>query len=133
MNKKEMIEEMANLCLWFENKKCTANPGIDDVCDMSCEFGQAYKYLMREGYRKIPKGSVVLTIEEVDEFRKDSAEVKFLKNKIIEQARKEMAKEFADKLKAKCEWNRKQYCCEATVSSQDIDELAKQCGVEVEE
>ena len=54
------------------------------------------------------------------------------KHRWTEQARRETAREFADKLKAKCEWNRKQYCCEATVSSQDIDELAKQYGVEVD-
>ena len=66
---KKQIEEMAKLCCWFENRKCTANPGIDDVCDMSCEYGQACEKLMSEGYRKIPEGSVVLTKEEYEKIK----------------------------------------------------------------
>ena len=31
-------------------------------------------------------------------------------------------KQFAKRLKEKCEFNRKEYCCEATVSAKDIDE-----------
>ena len=67
-----------------------------------------------------------MTIEEVDEFRKDSAEVKFLKNKIIEQVRKEMVKEILSMIDK--------------VPTNEVNELnhlrllksniAKQCGVE---
>lgn len=35
-------------------------------------------------------------------------------------------KQFAERLKEKCEYNRKQYCCEATVSFNDIDETLKE-------
>ena len=35
-------------------------------------------------------------------------------------------KQFAEKLKEKCEWNKKRYCCEATVSANDIDETLKE-------
>lgn len=38
---------------------------------------------------------------------------------------KEKLKQFAERLKEKCEYNRKQYCCEATVSFNDIDETLK--------
>ena len=67
MNKKEMIEEMANLCCWFQNRKCIANPGIDDVCDMSCEYGQACEALMSKGYRNC-KDKVVLSKKEYGEY-----------------------------------------------------------------
>ena len=36
-------------------------------------------------------------------------------------------KQFAERLKEKCEYNRKEYCCEATVSANDIDETLKEC------
>lgn len=39
---------------------------------------------------------------------------------------KEKLKQFAERLKEKCEYNRKQYCCEATVSFNDIDETIKE-------
>lgn len=35
-------------------------------------------------------------------------------------------KQFAKKLKEKCEYNRKQYCCSATVGANDIDETLKE-------
>lgn len=35
-------------------------------------------------------------------------------------------KQFAEKLKEKCEYNRKKYCCEATVSANDIGETLKE-------
>jgi hypothetical protein len=99
MNKKEMIEEMKKLCCWFENRKCTANPGIDDICDMSCEYGQACEKLMSEGYRKIPKGSVVLSKEEFDKDYVTKQDRDYWKNKTeilgnrLKEARKETAKE----------------------------------------
>ena len=34
-------------------------------------------------------------------------------------------KQFAERLKEKCEFNCKEYCCEATVSANDIDETLK--------
>ena len=83
----KMIEEMAKLCCWFENRKCTANPGIDDVCDMSCAYGQAFEKLISEGYRKIPKGSVVLTEKEY--------------NELIERPLKAMGELTCDKIKEK--------------------------------
>lgn len=89
MDEKEMIEEMAKLCCWFENRKCTANPGIDDVCDMFCQFGQACKKLMSEGYRKIPEGSVVLSNEEynemVEDFKQMEKDLKDIRDKTIKE------------------------------------------------
>jgi hypothetical protein len=40
---------------------------------------------------------------------------------------KEHLKQFAERLKEKCEYNRKQYCCSATVGVNDIDETLKEC------
>lgn len=74
MNEKETIKGMAKLCCWFQNGKCIANPGIDDVCDMSCEYGQACEKLTSEGYRKIPEGSVVLSKEEKQKLLKEMYE-----------------------------------------------------------
>lgn len=48
---------------------------------------------VRQEFEHEYKDKVVLTMEEFDEFRKDQAEVKFLKNQITDQARKETAKE----------------------------------------
>ena len=48
----------------------------------------------------IPEDSVVLTHSEFDEFRKDQAEVKFLKNKIINQASNKTAKDILFKFES---------------------------------
>lgn len=95
-DKEKQIEEMARaICPNSKEWSCKAcNWGAKPNCDAYKNAEKMYN----TGYRKIPDGSVVLSIEEVDEFRKDSAEVKFLKNKIIEQTRKETAREILEKL-----------------------------------
>lgn len=40
---------------------------------------------------------------------------------------KEHLTKFAERLKEKCEYNRKQYCCSATVGANDIDETLREC------
>ena len=116
MNKKEIIEEMCKdfkccvSCEMFngfindngELKDCSCAEHSDRYCTQCYISTRQAKTLYNAGYRKIPEGSVVLTIEEVDEFRKDSAEVKFLKNKIIKQARKETAKEILKEVAKTC-------------------------------
>ena len=57
--------------------------------------GWLSEYLYNAGYRKIPEGAVVLTQEMTYEYRKDVAEVKFLKKKII----KETAEKFIERQK----------------------------------
>ena len=126
MEKDKMIKEMAKLCCWFENGKCTANPGIDDVCDMSCEYGQACEKLASEGYRKIPEGSVVLSKEEFDEDYVTKQDRDYWKNKTeilgnkLKQVRKETAKEILQIIKEEYDY------------IGDLERIiAKQYGVEV--
>lgn len=111
-SEKETVKKMAKLCCWYDNGKCTANPGIDDVCDMSCEYGQACEKLASEGYRKIPEGSVVFEQKDLTKLQRvitqsynskfDVDLVNYLTNTIqeqeqkLKQARKETAKECAD-------------------------------------
>jgi hypothetical protein len=117
MNDREkQIEEMANISTKEEiearNKRgkekdelrqallhyatAEASGGIKSLID--CE-GCAFYLYENLGYRKVPDDSVVLAIAEVDEFRKDSAEVKFLKKRIQDEARKETAREVIDLIK----------------------------------
>ena len=52
-----------------------------------------------------------------------------IKKRCIEQVYtdvKDTLKQFAERLKEKCEYNRKQYCCSATVGANDIDETLKE-------
>ena len=48
----------------------------------------------------IPKDSVVLSQSDIDEFRKDQAEVKFLKNKIKDQSSNKTAKDILFKFES---------------------------------
>ena len=124
MNEKETIKGMAKLCCWFQNGKCIANPGIDDVCDMSCEYGQACEKLASEGYRKFPDGSVVLSKEEYEKYKKQDL---FMKDyTIVEVLENECAKarkETAEKIY-------KEYLCNI-LSLEAKEEFAKKFGVEV--
>lgn len=137
MNEKETIKGMAKLCCWFQNGKCIANPGIDDVCDMSCEYGQACEKLTSEGYRKILKGSVVLSKEEYEKYKKqdlfmkDYTIVEVLENECA-KARKETAEKY-HKAMRKVIHERDYIEGYAEIGLQEEnDELAKQFGVEVE-
>ena len=88
------------------------------------------KKIIQEEYQNALKDKVVLSREEFDEFRKDRAEVIFLKKQITEQARKETAREFAEKLKKKLYTNN---YCQEIVTKEMIQELEKQYGVIGEE
>ena len=121
MNNK-MIE-MAKLCCWFENRKCTANPGIDDVCDMSCEYGQACEALMSEGYRNC-KDKVVLSKEE---YEKLCHLAYFGYDDVKEQARNETAKEILKELYGQIDEKTPKW-----VETQ-VKMKAKQFGVEIKE
>lgn len=108
------------------------------------KFENIAKALIEKGYQKIDKDKVVLTKEE---YEKGVIERESMRKQITElfndreKARKETAekilneiytvlteklKQFAERLKEKCEYNRKEYCCEATVSANDIDETLKE-------
>ena len=47
-------------------------------------------------------------------------------NERLNECQTKILKQFAERLKEKCEYNRKQYCCEETVSANDIDETLKE-------
>jgi len=68
-----------------------------DCIGESCAKCRAI-WLIENGYRKIDENSVVLTQEEFDEFREDSAKVKFLKKQIEKQAVKEVLEKINEKL-----------------------------------
>ena len=91
---KQIIEEMAKV---IESVKLYGNDNYerkisrDSVVELAEELLKYYQ-------PKIPENAVVLTQDEVYEFRKDQAGVKFLKKQIQEQARKETAEKFALKL-----------------------------------
>lgn len=104
MNKDEMLkdkEQMARIIAfelcpykyhkewWGENAKCYSDnnfahcPRIKEVVDE----------LYNAGYEKIREDEFVLKQSEVAEFRKDQAEVKFLKDKIKQETAREILQE----------------------------------------
>lgn len=116
----KMQQEIFDSCAW----RFSRHP--EDYREVANDIGED---LYNLGYRNC-KDKVVLTREEFDEFRKDRAEVIFLKKQIIEQARKETAREFAEKLKKKLYTNN---YCQEIVTKEMIQELEKQYGVIGEE
>lgn len=88
--------------------------------------------LYNAGYtRKIKDDEFVLSISEVEEFRKDQAEVKFLKKQIQEETRKETAREILQELQNRARKEKEEIDIGA-VFFEDIEELAEKYGVEVE-
>ena len=119
MDEKKQIEEMArDVCI----EECPL-----DICSPKdyCDAWNYAEIAIEKGYRKVPKGAVVLTSEEFDEFRKDEAEVKFLKKQIQDQARKETAREIVNFVAEHCD-------NESLVWLLD-EFIAKQYGVEVDD
>ena len=113
MDKQKQIEEMAYVIYKYGQTY--------DDCVEGAEHNLA-KHLVNAGYRKIPEGAVVLTGDELrlynENIERDRAKLKTI--------RKETAEKFAERLKARCEYNRKQYCCNATVGAKDIEEIRKE-------
>jgi hypothetical protein len=112
MNKE--IEEMArDIC-----NACKTRHNCDKELCCMCEV--VAKELVKK-YRKLPKDSVVLSMEEVFEFREDQAKVKFLKKQLQDQARKETAEKILKEVGKTCgdyQW---------------FKNLCKQFGVEIKE
>ena len=104
-DKEKQIEEMANICCGSEISCSQCFKEYKNITGIKikkrADHCQAYNYaenLYNAGYHKLTEDSVVLSRKEFDEFRKDQAEVKFLKRKIIEQARKETAEKILDEM-----------------------------------
>ena len=123
MNEKEMIEELSHDIIEDEN---------ETIMELS-------RHLVAKGYRKIPEGSVVLSKEELNdlEYKAYSRGVCLVCEKVDEQkekARKETAKEILGKIKKKRQLNAFYNDCKyAVIWFSEIDEIAKQFSVEVEE
>lgn len=96
---KDKIKRMANTCENYRScALCPYNPEdisrfIGDRWEGGCpNYDRKLVYAMSKGYRKVDDDEVVLKLSEVDEFRKDQAEVKFLKHKIEREAVEEFAR-----------------------------------------
>ena len=142
MDKKKQIEEMA------KDIKASLTHHLPKTI--------LYPYIAQDmyalGYRKIPEGAVVLTVEEYKEMVDDVKVSKEKLARIIDsakaKARKETAREIFDKAKQKCKeleekfshlCKSKRECLEETCRyegvlavKREIAELAKQYGGEVE-
>ena len=72
-DKEKQIEEIAlemskELCCYYDKKKrkCTNCFGMEEDCDLHCNFARTLKRLSDAGYRKLPEDSVVLTKSQYD-------------------------------------------------------------------
>lgn len=130
MNKQEQIAEMAVI-------GCVRNPRAHTTEEcLRCDFKQgqcnAYRHaekLYNAGYRKLPEGAVVLTKEECDNkviLNEDHFERAL--NYEREKVRKETAREILNHLR-----KQRNVIGQLMIFEEDLIELAKQYGVEVEE
>ena len=133
MTDKEMIEEMAKeihfnywgTCAKDNCANCPHN--VLNICDDKLIAEKLYE----QGYRKIPGGSVVLSLQEHEN------DIYSAYNRGYRSGSKETAREFAKGI-CKMLWNRGKDKNGKTfdygdLTSIDVYELAKQFGVEVEE
>ena len=136
MNDKKQIEELASLMAdcnttcdeCFEKFESVTTMKIKER-EKHCQVYAYAKRAVEQGYRKIPEGAVVLTKEECDNkviLNEDHFERAL--NYEREKARKETAKEFAEKLKDRM--NDREYMGirykQGVFSDNDIDELLKE-------
>ena len=95
-NKEKQIEEMAKtmleLPIIFSCKISVNCLQCNYFKQIGCQTKLVAEALYNAGYRKVNDDEVVLSISDVEEFRKDQAEVKFLKKQIQEETRKETAR-----------------------------------------
>lgn len=145
MTEREKIEEIKRDIKKALEFDC--NKGKCKTCkhknEDNCEIPLITDYLIEQGYQKLPKDSVVLTKEEYEMLANQykNLEIKYSNlsdnyrlckdaNETLKQnviiARKETAKEFAEKIKAKSYVN--DYCREV-VEIEKIDELLKEYEV----
>ena len=138
MTKQEQIEELASLMAdcnttcdeCFEKYERVMTIKIKER-EKHCQVYAYAKKAVEQGYHKILKGAVVLTKEECDNkviLNEDHFERAL--NYEREKARKETAKDFAEKLKERCRNyypSIDHYCCSVkAVNVKDIDELLKE-------
>lgn len=132
MTEQEQIEEMAKV--------------VKNSLSLHIEKTIIYPYIAQDlyacGYRKLPENAVVLTMEEYNDLKlqiqqahNKGVRVGFdltkYKENSIEQARKETAKEFAEKLRNKYGKSCSEYYPELIeLTSIELDELLKEYEVE---
>ena len=139
---------------WYGNEaQCYSDNNFHDCKKIKVVVDKLYN----ANYRQVPKDAVVLTQEEYEELKNESAAIvkdyqemgqfydekceeleKLIqeKHKWTEQASKETAKEFAEKLKAYIDNNKHQshfFGTMCLIDKETVNEIAKQFGVEVAE
>lgn len=149
-DEEQQIEQMAKIMCGHDCEECAKETAewrgvsFEKAKAEQCLIKKQAELLYNADCRIIRKDSVVLSIEEVFDFRKDQAEVKFLKKQIIDSARKETAEKIIKDL-----WDN-QFETTITIqhnsSKEDVEnvgkaiitlirnklvELAKEFGVEV--
>lgn len=92
MTKQEQIKEMVSIMA------ASNNPFIDVPVEIMPQVAEA---IYNAGYRKIPEDSVVLSREEWKQIKNSLYYSKEELEKKLQRERKETAKEFAEKLKAR--------------------------------
>lgn len=149
MNKQieETAKEMAKeLCGYYDKqkRKCTNCFGMEEDCDLHCNFGRTLERLSNAGYQKVDKDKqVVLSREEYDNLKLEiqkalhkgirlGFDLTKYKENSIEQARKETATEIFKALYSMRDVYAEHYEYEIRLNEYNLQELAKQYGVEVD-
>ncbi len=153
MTDEKQIEEMAKcMCSSYESEK-----GCKTCPTNWCYADECATMAFCNGYRKLPEGAVVLSREEYERIIKENEKLQNYNDKLSQgiyygngeqfcskliQSRKETAREIFDKIKEKIAYLKRRYhedCVDGLgdeeyngLSEKDLDEIAKQYGVEVE-
>ena len=107
-DKEKQIEEIAKemskeLCCYYDKRKrkCSNCFGMEEDCDLHCNFGRTLERLSNAGYRKIDKDSVVLSREELEKIIDQTKETEknYYKKVVIPQERKEATEKIMQDLK----------------------------------
>lgn len=122
MNKDEMIKDMAKVLCGMECKYCE-----------NCFHLKQATALYNAGYRKVADDEVVFKQSEVDEFRKDQAEVKFLKNKIKQETAREILQKLKDNIMLADFGCGDGYEEVVDMNTDELKKLAKEKGIELED
>lgn len=107
MNKDEMLKDKEQLARIIAFELCPQRYhkelyGEESMCYSDNNFSDCIKIkevvdkIYDEGYQKVSEDEFVLKQDEVWEFRKDQAEVKFLKHKIKQETALEILQELND-------------------------------------
>lgn len=130
--KKAMIEEMAKSYCDY----CMAQTGekkCENQADKRCRVFWDCEFFYNAGYRKILDGAVVLTKDEWEKYQITQRDWNAIYYDGIDKARKETAREILQSLSSVIHDNTRYGNNFVVVYTNDLDEIAKQFGVEVEE